>query len=81
MARIERARVLFSQIRFHESTTSAGRDALGWYHEKRDQERGIGLGPNHDWASHGSDAFGLGCVVWEEPRESMPLVYPKTNYA
>ena len=81
MARIERTRVLFSQIRFHESTTSAGRDALGWYHEKRDQERGIGLGPNHDWASHGSDAFGLGCVVWEEPTQSKPLVYPKANYA
>jgi len=34
-------------------------EALGWYHEKRDEVRGIGLGPEHDWASHGADAFGL----------------------
>ena len=66
-ARIERARVLFPQIRFNEDTTQAGRDALGWYHEKRDQERGIGLGPEHDWASHGSDAFGLACIIWADP--------------
>jgi phage terminase large subunit len=32
---------------------------LGWYHEKRDEKRGIGLGPEHDFASHGADAFGL----------------------
>lgn len=79
MARIERTRELFPQIRFHEETTGAGRDALGWYHEKRDLERGIGLGPEHDWASHGSDAFGLGCVIWEEPKESKPLKYPRLN--
>jgi phage terminase large subunit len=77
MARIERARVLFPQVRFHEATTEAGRAALGWYHEKRDQERGIGLGPEHDWSSHGSDAFGLGCVIWKEPQEMKPLNYPK----
>jgi phage terminase large subunit len=77
MARVERARVLFPQVRFHEATTEAGRAALGWYHEKRDQERGIGLGPDHDWSSHGSDAFGLGCVIWKEPQEMKPLNYPK----
>lgn len=81
MARIERTRELFPQIRFHEETTEAGRAALGWYHEKRDQDRGIGLGPEHDWSSHGSDAFGLGCIVWEEPKEWAPLNYPKMGYA
>lgn len=45
----------------------AGIDALGWYHEKRDATRNIGLGPEHDWASHGADAFGLMCVVYEQP--------------
>ena len=77
MARVERSRILFPQVRFNEATTEAGRAALGWYHEKRDLERGIGLGPEHDWSSHGADAFGLGCVVWQEPREMKPLVYPK----
>lgn len=81
MARVERARTLFPQVRFHEQTTEAGRAALGWYHEKRDQERGIGLGPEHDWASHGSDAYGLGMVIYEEPKEYAPLKYPKLSYA
>jgi phage terminase large subunit len=51
------------------ATTEAGRDALGAYHEKRkDEKRNIGLGPEHDWSSHGADAFGLMCVAYEEPR-------------
>jgi len=57
--RIEALRRLFPSMRFNESTTEAGRDALAWYHEKRDEARGIGLGPDHDWASHGADAAGL----------------------
>lgn len=69
-ARIEAARRLFPRIWFNEDTTEAGRDALGAYHEKRDQTRNIGLGPEHDWASHGSDAFGLMCVAYEEPDTS-----------
>lgn len=68
MARIEAARRRFPAIWFNEKTTEAGRDALGWYHEKRsDDERNIGLGPNHDWSSHAADAFGLMCIVYEEP--------------
>ena len=72
-ARIEATRRLFPSVWFHEEATEAGRAALGWYHEKRDEERGIGLGPEHDWASHGSDAFGLMAVCYEEqttPRKS-----------
>jgi phage terminase large subunit len=64
--------VLFPQVRFDAEATEKGRDALGWYHEKRDQARGIGLGPEHDWASHGADAFGLGCVIWAEPTPPKP---------
>lgn len=67
-ARIEEARRLFPSMWFNAETTEAGRDALGWYHEKKDDARGIGLGPDHDWASHSADAFGLMCVVYEEPR-------------
>ena len=68
-ARIEEARRLFPSIRFDAETTEAGRDALGWYHERRDEAREVGLGPEHDWSSHGADAFGLMCVAWEPPRE------------
>ncbi len=68
-ARIEAARRKFPSVWFNEATTEAGRDALGWYHEKRDEQRTIGLGPDHDWSSHGADAFGLACVVYETPQE------------
>jgi phage terminase large subunit len=68
--RIEAARRLFPSIWFNAETTEDGRDALGWYHEKRsDDDREIGLGPEHDWSSHGADAFGLMCVAYEEPRQ------------
>jgi phage terminase large subunit len=54
-------------------------EALGWYHEKKDEIRGIGLGPDHDWSSHGADAFGLMCVAYEDParvaRNSKPIIY------
>jgi phage terminase large subunit len=75
-ARIEEARRLFPRVWFnapegvdHEKTPTceAGIEALGAYHEKKDEKRGVGLGPEHDWASHGSDAYGLMCVAYEEP--------------
>ena len=65
--RIEAARRLFPSIWFNEATCSPGLDALGWYHEKKDEVRQIGLGPEHDWASHGADAFGLMCVDHKPP--------------
>jgi phage terminase large subunit len=68
--RIEAARRLFPSIWFNAATTEAGRDALGWYHEKKsDDERNVGLGPEHDWSSHGADAFGLMCVAYETPED------------
>jgi phage terminase large subunit len=79
-ARIEAARRLFPSIWFDEKT-EAGREALGWYHEKKDEVRGIGLGPEHDWSSHGADSFGLMCVAYEDPmrhiRSMEPIKYPK----
>ena len=67
LKRVEAARRLFPQIWFNESTTEAGRDALGWYHEKRDEARNTGLGPDHDWSSHAADSFGLMCVAYDPP--------------
>lgn len=62
LLRMDAVRAMFPQVRFNEATTKGGREALGWYHEKRDPVRGIGLGPEHDWSSHGADAFGLVAV-------------------
>lgn len=68
--RIEAARRLFPRIYFDEDLTASGRKALGWYHEKVDDKRKIGLGPNHDWSSHDADSFGLMCVDYREPTSS-----------
>jgi phage terminase large subunit len=55
-------------------------DALGYYHEKKDEARDVGLGPEHDWSSHAADAFGLMAVAYEEPSRlrafNRPLKYP-----
>lgn len=65
--RVEAGRRVFPAIWFNEEKTEAGLAALGWYHEKKDEERGIGLGPEHDWSSHSADAFGMMCMVYEPP--------------
>lgn len=76
-ARIEAARRIFGACWFDEETTEGGRDALGAYHERRDETRQIGLGPNHDWSSHGADAFGLMAVAYEEPQQKKPRERPR----
>lgn len=70
MQRVEAVRRLAPKYRFHEQNTDAGRAALGFYHEKKDEVRNIGLGPEHDWSSHGADAFGLMAVHYEPPTSS-----------
>jgi phage terminase large subunit len=67
MMRVEAVRRVLPHCWFNETTTEAGRDALGYYHERKDEDRNIGLGPEHDWSSHASDAFGLMAVVYEAP--------------
>lgn len=84
--RIDAGRNIFGKCIFHENNTSAGRDALGYYHEKWDDVRQIGLGPEHDWSSHGADAFG-GLAVDYLARERImkgsrrTLRYRKRSYA
>ncbi|ODU22768.1 MAG: terminase [Sphingomonas sp. SCN 67-18] len=75
MARVETARRLFPSMWFDELKCAGGLEAIGWYHEKRDAERNIGLGPDHDWSSHGADAFGLAAVAYEAPRAKQTINY------
>lgn len=89
-SRIDAGRRLFGSMWFNngpgldasgqvvDDATGAGRAALGWYHEKKDEERGIGLGPEHDWSSHGADAFGLMCVVHKPPAKKHQHDYSKS---
>ena len=83
--RVEALRRIFPKLWFNEATTEAGRDALGYYHERRDADRNVGLGPEHDWSSHACDALGLMAICYEAPSQSAgfgrKLVYPKMGYA
>jgi phage terminase large subunit len=81
--RIEAVRRLFPKLWFNASTTEAGRDALGYYHERKDEHRDVGLGPEHDWSSHAADAFGLMAIAYEEPSASrrFAINYPRTGLA
>jgi phage terminase large subunit len=78
--RIEAGRRLFPSIWFNEDTTGPLLEALGWYHEKKDEARSIGLGPEHDWSSHGADMFGLMCVAYEAPEKARPVVKRKLDW-
>lgn len=83
--RIEAVRRIFNKCWFNEETTESGRDALGYYHEKKDEQRNVGLGPEHDWSSHGSDGFGLMAIDYEDPSRSAgfnrSINYPKVGWA
>lgn len=80
MKRVEAGRRVFPAIWFNEETCGPGLDALGWYHEKRDEQRNAGLGPEHDWSSHGADAFGLLCVAYEAPQQRRETYEPETDW-
>ena len=67
---------MFPSIWFSEAT-QPGIDALGWYHEKLDETRNIGLGPEHDWSSHAADAFGLMCIAYDAPEERKREEFPQ----
>lgn len=67
MMRIEALRRLGPQIWWNEASTEPGRDAIGFYHERKDDVRNVGLGPEHDWSSHAADALGLMAICYQEP--------------
>ena len=70
MLRVEASRRMFPSMWFNEETTAAGIEAISAYAPNFDEKRGIDLGPNHNWASHSSDAFGLGSIIYEMPKEA-----------
>lgn len=63
LKRVEVGRRMFPCMWFNEATTNAGLYSLGWYHERRDEARGVGLGPEHDFSADGADSFGLMAIV------------------
>jgi phage terminase large subunit len=79
MLRVRSAQRVFPSMWIDAEGCEAGLEAIGWYHEKRDEDREIGLGPEHDWSSHGSDSFGLMAIVFEGIGAAKPAAKP-INY-
>lgn len=75
--RIEAIRRVFPRVWIDKTKCEGGIDALGWYHEKQDEHRSIGLGPNHDWSSHACDAFGA--MALESERLAKKMVTTNTG--
>lgn len=78
MLRIEALRRIFPNIWFNNTPAiEGGLDAIGFYHERKDETRNIGLGPDHDWSSHAADALGLMAIIYEAPDGPEP---PRERY-
>lgn len=71
MRRVEAVRRVLPAVRFNRVATQGGREALAWYHAKKDDTRGIDLGPEHDWSSHAADAFGGMAVDFLERNQTI----------
>ena len=80
MARVRAAQRVWPSIYMDEQGCTAGLEAVGWYHEKKDEKRGIGLGPLHDWSSHGADSFGMMCIVYEGCGAGGSIKLPPITY-
>ena len=82
--RIEAVRRIFNRC-FDAKKCEVGIEALGFYHEKKDEQRSVGLGPSHDRSSHAADAFGLMALSYEDPARVAsfrgPIVFPKVGVA
>ena len=74
MIRVRAAQMHFPKIWFNEDTTKNGRRILAAYHEKWDENLKRGLGPNHNWASHSADAFGLMACDYADTKAEQPKV-------
>ena len=69
--RVTSTRPLFHLMDFDEPRTESGVEAISFYHEKIDEEREIGLGPDHDWSSHAADSFGMIGVIYDDLTETL----------
>jgi hypothetical protein len=64
---INAARMILSQCWFDEVKCEKGLDALKSYHKEYDEDRKVFKNrPEHDWSSHGSDAFRYFAVGYKE---------------
>ena len=55
------------------SGCASARANLHDWHRPHAAPRASGVAQTRDWASHSADAFGLGCVAYEEPKSNRPM--------
>lgn len=78
---INAARMLIGRMWFDSAKCAIGIDALRQYREKRDEKRGVNLGPLHDWSSHAADAFRTLANGHKETQpEAKRAPLPKANW-
>ena len=64
--RINAGRTVIKSCEFHKSRCEEGLDGLRAWHFKYDPDlQAFSKEPEHDWASHPSDAFTYGCQVMQ----------------
>lgn len=66
---IQAARSLFNRVEFHETNCQFGLRCLQEYHRKHlVDDNGVSFrdAPEHNWASHGADAFRYFGVAWND---------------
>lgn len=78
--RVEHMRDNFGRMYF-DKKCEAGCSALAFYSKKIDEQRGIDLGPDHNWASHSADAIGMAAMVYEEPKAKKSFKQPRIGMA
>lgn len=71
---ISAARGLIGRCEFHKTLCEAGLDGLSaWQFKYIEEANTFSREPDHNWASHPSDAFAYGCQVVSEPVPPRPL--------
>lgn len=62
--RINAARMVLPRCRFNATTCADGLEALrNWSFKYNEEQRAFSSEPDHNWASHGSDAFSYGAQM------------------
>jgi len=75
---IEAARNVIKTCAFNRSMCDEGLDGLRAWEFLYNEDAGVfSREPNHNWASHPSDAFAYGAQVVQMPRKDMPAPKPK----
>jgi hypothetical protein len=73
--------MLLPRCYFDRETCARGLDALTQYHKKWDADRQVFTNtPEHDWASHGADAFRTGALGFRATHRQDLLVQAVTDF-